>query len=214
MASGSGRGMSVARGVRAVVEDELESRYESTASSILLYEPLLAPGLLQTEEYARELFRVGRRFPEDKVEAMVRTRMARQNLLRREFPPRCTFFVHEKALRAVVGTARIMHEQSLQLLFASSWPGCMLRVVPSSAGPVGTFDGAFQLMRYPGQPPVVHVQAQTAGLFLDDPGDIATYWKILVRLTDLALDPGQSREWLARLASEYDRAEVVRGKRR
>lgn len=192
--------------------DELRSLViqETMASSITSFEPLVIPGLLQTEDYARELFRWAGLIPEDGIGVRVHARMARQSLLDGHRAPQCTFFVHEQALRSVVGSARLMHEQMLRLLFASSRPRCVVRVVPRSVGPCGAFAGSFRVMHYAEHPPVVYVQNETASLFLEGADDIATHRKILVRLGDVALDGAQSREWLARLASEYELTEDSR----
>jgi hypothetical protein len=47
----------------------------------------------------------------------------------------------------------------------------------------------------------------TASLFLEGKDNVAAYRRVLDRLMGLAFDEGQSREFLAALASEYDRLE-------
>ncbi len=59
-------------------------------------------------------------------------------------------------------------------------------------------------------PPVVHVENEVASLFLEGRAEIHTYRTILDMLAGLAMDEGQSREFLATLASEYDRVEEAR----
>lgn len=137
----------------------------------------------------------------------VQARRARQELLRRPRPPRFAFFVHEEALRSTVGEPRVMNEQLLHLVFASDRQQCVVRVVPSAAGPCGAFGGSFRLMQYAEHPPVVYCDTQAAGVFFEDPEDVALYRRILAKLADVALSGGQSREWLVHRASEHDRAE-------
>lgn len=189
--------------------DELRSLVvqENLASSVSSYEPLLIPGLLQTEDYARGLFEWLGMGAGDTIGLKVQARLDRQGILRRRRPPRFTFFVHEHALRAEVGGPPVMHEQLLHLLFMTALPQCELRVVPVSAGPHGALGGPFRLMRYADHPAVAYVENQTASLFLESAHDIDAYRRLLVKLADVALDGGQSRAWLAQRASEYDRAE-------
>nr|WP_281245730.1 Scr1 family TA system antitoxin-like transcriptional regulator [Amycolatopsis marina] len=67
---------------------------------------------MQSETYVRELLRWGGRVREDRFELLVRARLQRQRVLRRRLPPRFRVFVHEHALRGVVGGPRVMHEQA------------------------------------------------------------------------------------------------------
>lgn len=192
-----------------LIPDQLRTLviHEATASTIDEYDPLLVPGLLQTEDYARALFRWAGLVPEAVIEPRVRARMDRQSLLRRRWPPEVTFYIHEHALRSVAGGSRVMNEQLLHLALVSGRPRCDIQVVLTSAGPDGAMGGPFRLMRYEGHGPVAYVANQTSSLFLEDPGDVAVYRATLDRLAEIALDGGQSREFLVRLASDHDEPE-------
>jgi transcriptional regulator with XRE-family HTH domain len=189
--------------------DELRSLIlqESIAGSIAQYEPLVVPGLLQTEGYMRALFRWGSRRPAKEIELRIQARLARQDLLKRRFPPECTFFIQEHALRTSVGDILVMSEQLLYLALAASQRRCTIRVVLDSAGPFST-GGAFRLMDYSAHEPVAYTENLAAGIFLQKPEDIALYRDFLTRLDGHALDRGQSRAWLANLADAYDRLEA------
>ena len=65
-------------------------------------------------------------------------------------------------------------------------------------------------MCYDEHKPLAYVESLTASLFLEDPADVTVYRGQLVKLAGLALDGGQSRAWLADLASEYDQPEDAR----
>ncbi len=177
--------------------------HETTASLINQYEPLVVPGLLQTEDYAKALFRLAGRVPEDGIEPRVRARLERQNLLRREFGVEINFFIPEQVFHTTVGSPRVMNEQLLHIVLVSSRPWCRVRLVPSTF-PLGVLGSPFQLMDYRNHHPVAYVENQTHSLFLEDPGDIRTYRAILRKLKEVTLDEGQSRELLASLANDYD----------
>jgi transcriptional regulator with XRE-family HTH domain len=171
--------------------------HESTADYSSSYDPLVVPGLLQTEDYATALFGA-------KYAGM---RMERQRLLnRRGFE----FFVHEQALRLPVGSNRVMNEQMLKLVLLAAQPRITIRVVPAAPGEYAMFGGEFVLFRYSGSRPLVFVAIHPAGLFLEDHDYVTQYQGLLSRMSEVALGRGESRELLAQLASEFDRPEDSR----
>ncbi|GAA4538155.1 helix-turn-helix domain-containing protein [Amycolatopsis samaneae] len=191
---------------RDQLPDELSTliTHETTASSITVFEPQLVPGILQTEDYARALFRLSGVFNAEGVELRVKARLARQRLLRSADRPQFVFFIHEHPLRSIVGNEQVMHEQMLHLVLTGHRAGCAVRVVPDEAFPPGIFGPAFWLMRYPDHKPIVYAQHYTSSLFLKEPPDVEAYRTALARVADDALDARQSQEMLATLASDYD----------
>lgn len=185
------------------LEDSIKALiyHEVTCGSSTSYEPQLVPGLLQTESYARAMISQYSWRPETNVEFCVRARMERQQVLRRPIPPRFDFFVQEDALRLNIGGAAVMHEQLLTLVLMSGLPSVVIRIVPSSA----VFGGAFRLFRFADHQPLVYVDAYIGGFFLEDQTFVGNYRELVPAISDVALDEGQSREYLAALASEYER---------
>jgi transcriptional regulator with XRE-family HTH domain len=178
---------------------------ENFATRIVSFEPMVVPGLLQTEEYARAVFRWGKQVLPERIETLVSARMARQEVLTKYSPPNCLSYVHENALRLSAGGAAVMQEQMLRLLFADSRPQSQVRVIPAAAGP-GALGDSFVLLGFAECSSVGFVSLQTTNLFIEEPSDIERYRKVLARLEEVALDRDHSREFLANLASEYDRA--------
>ncbi|QWF77324.1 helix-turn-helix domain-containing protein [Amycolatopsis sp. CA-230715] len=197
---------------REQMPDQLRSlsAQEALASSILVFEPMLVPGILQTEDYARHVFRAAGVLAPWDIEASVSARMTRQRLLRSPTSPYFTFYLHEHALRNMVGNLPVMHEQIMQLLLASSYARCEIRVIRSATSPGGVFGEPFWFMRYAEHRPMVYVESHTTSLFLEDKEDLDKYRRTVSKLGELALDGAQSRRWLATLASEYDRVKDSR----
>jgi len=167
---------------------------ENTAAFSASYDPLVVPGMLQTQEYAAAL--IG----QDKAE-WVQVRMERQRLLNnRPFE----FFIHEQALRLPVGSNQVMNEQLLKLVLVSAQTTVTVRVVPAALGAQSLFGGAFVFFRYDSHKPLVYVES---GFFLDDEQHTAEYQRNLTKLSEVALSRGESREVLAEMASEFDRPE-------
>ncbi|MFI7673574.1 helix-turn-helix domain-containing protein [Actinophytocola sp. NPDC049390] len=181
--------------------------HESSAEQSIIYEPQVINGLVQTPGYTRAL--IAARNPmldADTMAGVVRTRVERQRILTLPDPGRFTFFVHEHALRLRIGCDQVMHEQLLHLVLTAALDNVSLRIVPSSAGERSAVGGAFRLMEFQEHRPMVYLDnLGGGGLILDDPGYVRRYRELVPMLTDVALDEGQSREFAADLADEYDR---------
>jgi transcriptional regulator with XRE-family HTH domain len=189
------------------IPDELRTLtfLESTATRIFTVEPIFIPGVLQTANYARALFQEGGWFEESQVEGRVQIRMSRATVLDKAKPPRFMFYVHENALRAPVGSSRVMQDQLLHLLFLGNRPECAIRVIPASTGVRGMTVGSFHIFHYKEDAPVVYVQHETTSEFLENEDELASYRNLLNRVASVALDGAQSREFLAMMASDYER---------
>jgi transcriptional regulator with XRE-family HTH domain len=181
--------------------------HESSAEHSIIYEPQVFHGLLQTSDYARAIITAVRAdIPEDRVAGAVRTRMERRRILHLPDPARFTFYLHEQALRLRVGTDRIMHEQLLHLVLIAALDNVTVRILPSRAGERSALGGAFRLMEFAEDRPIVYLDyLGGGGLILEDPNYVSSYQEIVSMLADVALDEGQSREFAAELADEYDR---------
>jgi transcriptional regulator with XRE-family HTH domain len=177
---------------------------ETTAESIHSFELAVIPGLLQTEDYTRALITEGGLAPVEAIGPRTQFRMKRQVLLRRQWPPKCRYFIHESALLLPVGGSKVMNDQLLQLVFASAQRHISIRVVPFSVGPHPGVGGPFNMLKYRNGSPVTYLENDAATLFLD--GSPATRYRThLERLDAIALSEDQSRSFLAHLANEYDR---------
>jgi transcriptional regulator with XRE-family HTH domain len=195
------------------IPDELQTLIflESTATQIHSFQPIYLPGVTQTAAYARAVFLETGLFDPSQIDLPVQIRMSRTTLLARPKPPLCMFFVHENALRSPVGGARVMGEQILHLLFLGNRRECAIRVVPTSAGARGMADGSFQIFGYKADPSLVCVQHETTSEFLETEEEVASYRSVLKRVASVALDGAQSREFLAGLASDFERQGDAQG---
>jgi transcriptional regulator with XRE-family HTH domain len=125
---------------------------EAEAQTLRWFEPLIVPGLLQTEAYARALFvtRVG--LSADDIDSLVAARLARQDVLTREAPPMLWVIVDESVLRRPIGGRGVMAEQVRLLHEAAHRPTVRIEVVPTSIGAHDGLSGAFTIADLPGQP--------------------------------------------------------------
>ncbi|WP_158854519.1 helix-turn-helix domain-containing protein [Saccharothrix deserti] len=173
------------------------SLHERVARSITVYEPLTVPSLAQTEDYARALTGDGE---------LVRVRIARQDGLRGFGHPDTVLYVHEAALRSLVGGPAVMRDQMLRLTLMCGWTRFTPRLVPASAGFVPALARPAAVLTFAA--PVrslAYVETDTVTVFQDDPQAVVRYEAKMRQFDSLALSPARSREVFARWADVYDR---------
>jgi transcriptional regulator with XRE-family HTH domain len=122
---------------RGVVSPEYYSfvAHEEAARSIRSFQPLVVPGLLQTDDYAAAVTGSYGRRTADYVRKRVELRARRQSILERpEGRPDCCFLLSEAVIRIRVGDARVMRAQLRRLIEIAEEPNLRLRIVPFTHG--------------------------------------------------------------------------------
>lgn len=196
-------GANVPTDVRLLVSHETEAVEITTAQSVLV------PGLLQTPDYARAVISSGANVAAEDVEARVRARLARQQLLNRRWPPNCVFYLHEFVFRMQIGGLAVMSDQIHQVLRMAVRPKIAIRIVPVSVGQHAAMSGSFVLLDVAKFKKVVYLDSETSSLFLEDPVEINAYDNVVAALDEVALDERQSREWLSRQAATSSDREAL-----
>jgi transcriptional regulator with XRE-family HTH domain len=177
---------------------------EAEAASVRWYSPMLVPGLLQTEQYAREVIRSGfLTAPPGEIERRVQVRMTRQRVLTKDSPLRLSVILDEAAILRPVGSAEIMHAQLLQLVNAAGRANIELQVLPLAAGSHPATSGEFTILGFPEliAPDVVYLENMTSDLYVEGEGEVYRYGLAFDHLRTLALGPDES---LAAIASQAD----------
>jgi transcriptional regulator with XRE-family HTH domain len=189
------------------LEDSFSSLiyHEATASRSISYEPIIIPGLLQTERYTQAWMERKPGLSSEAIDAEVRLRGERQQILHRPQPGQFVFFVHEQVLRLQVGGRDLMHDQLLKLVLMAALPHVTVRVLPALAGERGLFGGSFRLFEYRDHNPLVYFSAACSGVFLEDREFVADYRRLLPVIASVALDEAKSRAFIAELADALDR---------
>ncbi|MGI5348119.1 helix-turn-helix domain-containing protein [Streptomyces sp. CA-250714] len=189
-----------------VLEDwfELHLGLEDAASVIRTYEVQFLPGLLQTEDYAFAVSRLGYPTTEpSKVARIVELRMARQRLLHRADPPRLWAIVDEAVLRRPFGGPEVMRGQLEHLLKMIELPHVTLQVAPFevTAAAAGT---PVTLLRFadPDLPDKVYLEHLTNAVYLDKPSDVDQYTLIIDRLCTEARQPTETAAFIEDLLAE------------
>jgi transcriptional regulator with XRE-family HTH domain len=148
--------------------------YESEAVALRMFEHVLIPGLLQTEDYARAVLSTHPNTSADVVEERVAARMARQEVLTREDPPPPVLWVllDENVLLREVGTAAVMRDQLAHLARVARRPNVTVQVIPCVGAHPGLL-GAFVIAELTGMPGIVYLETAHDGQTVED-ADVST----------------------------------------
>ena len=166
---------------------------EEAASVIRTYEVQFLPGLLQTEDYARAVIRLG--YPNEEartIDRMVELRMARQRLLRREGAPKLWAVVDEAVLRRPFGGPAVMRRQLEHLLEVAALPSVTLQVAPFAVGGIAAAGTPVTILRFPEPelPDTVYLEQLTGAVYLDKRADVDQYTLIMGAAVRGGGDPG------------------------
>ncbi|SCG73979.1 hypothetical protein GA0070609_4929 [Micromonospora echinaurantiaca] len=176
---------------------------EQDATSIRSYEPLLVPGLLQTERYARAVLRTGGLLPAPEVDQIVAGRLERQEILCREEPPQLVVVIDEVVLRRLVGDRAVMAEQLSHLAAMAQREQVQIRVIPAD-GPWHTgLAGPFVLARLPDGAEVAYLDNQLRGQMVTDSRDIASLSRRWESVTGEALPRRRSIALIREVAQTW-----------
>lgn len=124
---------------------------EAGATHLASYQPMLVPGLLQTEDYARAVISQMRKdLSAPQVESLVTVRIERQNSrLGGETPARFWAILDEAVLRRTVGSVEVMRDQMRKLVEASEQPNVTVQLLPFSLGAHPGLYGPFVVLTFP-----------------------------------------------------------------
>ncbi|WP_329101049.1 helix-turn-helix transcriptional regulator [Micromonospora sp. NBC_01699] len=140
---------------------------EREAVSLRSFEPLVVPGLLQTEAYARVVLTDAGLWSRDDVELRVRNRMDRHAILARSKPPQFTAVLDEGVLHRAVGSPQVMRDQIRAIITACDEPHIRVHIVPSTAGAYAGLNGPFVLAAGPGGRLTGYLDTQLDGQVVD-----------------------------------------------
>ncbi|CAM5347616.1 helix-turn-helix domain-containing protein [Streptomyces pilosus] len=182
-------------------EEYLDREREAIAISV--YDSLAVPGQLQTERYARAVFRS--RVPvydEDEIEQLVASRMQRQDILHRRTPPTTSFVIWEAALRDRLGGNEVYAEQVQRLRECADVPGITLQVLPLGRTSHAGLDGPFVLLETPEHQRLAYMETQRGSQLIADPDGVGILTQKYAMLRTQALNSEDTRDLLDRLRGE------------
>jgi transcriptional regulator with XRE-family HTH domain len=164
---------------------------EPRAAVLRTWDPLLIPGLLQTEIYARFVLSGGTLKPNE-VEGRVRARMQRKLVLDRSEPPSLWVLIDQYVLHRPVGDAEVMREQMEYLLKVSERHNVTLQIVPVDSPCTAGLLSPFSLAQMPDGTTTAFVESAAPGIASAAPDFCASLWDRYDRIRAVAYPIGES----------------------
>ncbi|MFF0216509.1 helix-turn-helix domain-containing protein [Streptomyces vinaceus] len=181
---------------------------EAEALAIREYAPLVIPGLLQREAYAREIFRAYQpTAPESVIDELTEARLDRAKLLADPSTPLLWCVLDEAVLRRVVGGRTVMADALDHITALIRARRIIAQVIPFGAGAHTSLAGPLKLMSFEEAPPLAYVTGLGTGQLLDDPATVTHHTLTYDLLTASALPPKQSLALIESVAEDYGHAQ-------
>lgn len=178
---------------------------EGSAASVWCHNSMLIPGLLQTEDYMRYIFRAFRpSLTREQIDQYTDNRLSRQAVLN-NVDQSFWFVIHEAALRSlenVDGDKAVLEGQARHLMEAIDRPNIEVQVAPFQHGYYPGQAETYMIFGFDADPAVqvTYVEKYDGGDLLHDERNLtrfATFWE---HQRVHALGPEQTRPFLRALS--------------
>jgi transcriptional regulator with XRE-family HTH domain len=179
-------------------------RLEAAARAMDVF-TLGVPGLLQTEDFAREVLSGPQATAEsdEAVEEQVAARLGRQLLLRRDPVPHVRFIIDEYAFRRPSATAKTWDDELLRIEAVAMWPNVVLQVFPFAPGVHHLVEGSLTVLWQKDGSAVAYKEGNGGGELIEDPEEVLRQRLSYDRLRDLALSPSDSLTFIRDVLEEH-----------
>ncbi|MET7290593.1 helix-turn-helix transcriptional regulator [Streptomyces griseoloalbus] len=177
---------------------------EAEAVSRFSYDPMLVPGLLQTEAYARALLEA--HFPpleDEAIEQHLTARLARQTLLDRKNP--CvvfSFILEEGSLHRMVGSTGVMKDQLAWLRECTRLRNVEIQVMPTQRAAHSGVNGQMVLLETLERRQFVCIEAQGIVNIRSNRNEVSEFWLRYGMLRSQALNTEVSARLIEHMAGE------------
>ena len=160
-------------------------------------------GLLQTEEYARALFRMRRpAYGEDDLERYLAARMARQEIFSRTPLPTLTFVQEEVTLRRPIGGREVLRRQLEHLLEVGRLRHVEIQVMPTDREDHAGMGGELQVLKLKDGTTVGYAAAQLTTHLMSDPKEAHVLELRYGIIRAQALSPRESLAFIEKVLGE------------
>lgn len=175
---------------------------EETATVLRIWQPIIVPGLLQTTDYARELFAaMGNTI--ERVDELIGVRLGRQAILDRDHPPHVIAVLDEIVLHRLIGSPKIMADQLDHLVALSKRPDIQIQVIPSDHGANAALSGAFTLVSGDGTPDLLSM-THLQDIAVEISGQVTEAALTFERARGASLPCTLSRELIEKVSEQWN----------
>jgi DNA-binding transcriptional regulator YiaG len=178
-------------------------RAETQAHTLRIWQPLIVPGPFQSSDYARELFKVEQPdLTNERLDEQVAARLERQNIFDKSEPPNTWVVLDEAVLHRCIGSAKVMHDQLLQMADMSLRSYVSLQVVPASSAVHPGLAGSFQIASVDGKPDLMLIEAVVEDQTTERGSFVRKVTVAFDRLRGFALSCAGSRDLILKVAED------------
>lgn len=179
---------------------------EREATRLRMFEPVVVPGLLQTEAYARAIFRTRFGIAEEEIAEQVAARMKRQEILTGPNPVALWAILDEWGLRRPVGGPAVMLDQINRLIEAANQPNMLIQVIPAETGAHEGVRGGFIIADFENAPSIGYQEGAMWGQPVEEKKDVTALTLIWDTVRGDALSRAASLALLEEAAKSWTRA--------
>ncbi|NJQ03276.1 helix-turn-helix domain-containing protein [Streptomyces zingiberis] len=166
---------------------------EKDAISLNAYECRVVPGLLQTEAYARAVFRSAPpHLSDERINHFVARRLARQKLLHRQPSAAVSFVIEQAVLERPTGGVGVMREQFDRLIDDAGLHSVNIQIMPLRQEPHAGLSGSMRLAESPQHTWVGYFEGPRGSLLVTDPENVSVLSMRYSLLRTQALTPEDS----------------------
>ncbi|MGW1917243.1 helix-turn-helix domain-containing protein [Streptomyces sp. NPDC002076] len=181
--------------------------FEGQATVIKEYAPSLVPGVLQTQQYAYEVFSSSYpRKSNEECEELLATRLDRARIFDNFHSPEFCALLDEAVLRRVIGGPSVMCEQLRHIVELGACRRINVHVLPFSAGAHTLLEGFISLMWFEELPPIAYAEGVNNGRILELPSVVRECQEIYDLALGDALSHRKSLDLLRSVAEDYEHA--------
>ncbi|MFE3591533.1 DUF5753 domain-containing protein [Streptomyces niveus] len=178
---------------------------EALAERIQVFTSSHIPGLLQTEEYARELFRQSLpRETEDELSERVAVRMRRRRILLRDTSPPYWAIIDEASLKRPARSIGAMVGQLRHLLTVAAHPRIAIQVLPFAVGTHPMPGGSLTLMTLREGGTIAQVESFASGEGVHSTRRVVELTERFDLARSMALTDDASLDLIRRYLKEYE----------
>ncbi|MEU9121170.1 helix-turn-helix transcriptional regulator [Streptomyces sp. NPDC048506] len=174
---------------------------EAEAMSLWHYAVGVLPGLLQTEEYAREVLAAGG-IKGAELTQQVEARIGRRDLLLGEDPPQFRTILSETVLRTPLRDERAWRVQLQHLAEAVEQPTLTLQVLPHGPRLHSLAATDVMFLRLPDGRTVAYIESAVHGELVEASEAVERLQRAYDAVRDLALSPAESRKVIGQMLEE------------
>ncbi|MEW2174982.1 helix-turn-helix transcriptional regulator [Streptomyces sp. NPDC005406] len=176
---------------------------EREALALSWFENQVLPGLLQTENYARAVFRTDvPALTEEEIGQRITTRVDRREILLREQPPTASFIISEAVLIDRLGGDDVYAESLRHVRHCADTSGVAIQIMPLGRKTHAGLSGPFILLETPDHQRLAYTETQRGSQLIAAPDEVSILERKYAMLRTQALNTEETRALLDRLLGE------------